>query len=111
MRLRPRQELFAREYVKTGVAAHAYRNAGYEATGEAAYSCAWQVMRSSRVKERIKELEAQAIEASELTKDKLLGWVVDIARRAKEKGDLSAEGINAKRKGVPATLFYRVIAY
>lgn len=97
MALLPRQELFARYYVKTGIAAVAYRKAGYECTGEAVYSTAHAIRRNPKVKERIEELEAQAIKAADLTKDRLLGWLVDIAKRAKEKGDLSAEGANVQR--------------
>ena len=93
MALRPRQELFAREYVRTGIAAVAYRNAGYEAKGETAYSCAFQVMRSKRVKDRIRELKAQAIDAAELTKDRLLGASWDLYLLAIEQGNLSVAGV------------------
>ena len=97
MSLNWRQEQFCRYYVQIGILAEAYRRAGYQSRGEATYPAACQVFRSIKVKERIKELEAQAIAASDLTKERLLGWCVDIANRAKSEGNLSVEGVMLER--------------
>lgn len=92
MPLNLRQERFCREYVKTGIAGEAYRRAGYRSTGEAIYFNASRLKAMDKVKSRIEELTDQAIDAADLTKDKLLGRAVEIMNRAKEQGNVGAEG-------------------
>lgn len=65
------------------MAAHAYRLAGYKAKGDAAYVSACQILGNRKVKERLEELEKEAIDAAELTKDKIMGQFLDVLSKAK----------------------------
>jgi len=95
--LNPRQERAARIYVQTGIKSEAYRRAGYKCVGEAVYPAANQLFRNKKVKDRVAELEAEAIEASELTKERLLGQGMDILAKAKGQGNLSVAGAMVER--------------
>ncbi len=72
-RLKPRQEKFVREYLKTGIATKAYQEAGYRsATYQVAAICASQALRFPKVKARIEELRMGIAKRADCTEDAII---------------------------------------
>ena len=85
-----RHERFCRMWIKTGVAAQAYRKAGYVASTRASLdACASRLLGHAKVKRRITELKKQMASRNRITVDSLLEELAtdrDAARRLDQPG-------------------------
>ncbi len=98
MSLNWRQEQFCRYYVQIGILAEACRRAGYpDSANDYASKQGSRLMKNEAVKERIQELEAEAFDASELTKDRLLGQLIEVLKGARESKNWNAASATLER--------------
>lgn len=80
-KLTPKQELFAQTYIKTGNASEAYREA-YDTskyTEKSINEKASQFLKHVKIKSRIEELKKQLEKKHDITKDKILNHLCNIA--------------------------------
>lgn len=84
----PRHERFAREYVIDGNATQAYIRAGYSATGAAGNAA--RLIANDSVRTRIAELQGKAAQKLELTQEKILRDIEEIAEEARSEGQFAA---------------------
>ena len=109
----PRHEIFAREYVKTGEAAEAYRRAFPNCKSDlAAKANGWRLLRpksnyvhaSKAVHKRVEELRAIVAKKSDITMDKILSdyqYALEIAKGKDEANNIiSAATAQAKLVGL-----------
>lgn len=85
----PKQEAFARAYVKTGNASEAYRQAGYSQaqSDEAIHQNASKLL--TKVLPRVEQLQQKVIERHDITIDTIAGMLKedrDLARTHKQSG-------------------------
>ena len=86
-----RHERFCRAFIKTNVAARAYRKAGYEATTRASLdTAASRLLRHVKVKRRLTELRQQMADRNRITVDTLLQDLADDRKLARDLGQPSA---------------------
>jgi phage terminase small subunit len=80
-----RQERFAQAYVACGVAAKAYREAGYE--GKAAFVNGHEVLTNPNVRARIAEIRQQNEAKAEFTRQEAIRHMAEIARYGERDSD------------------------
>ena len=87
--LNPRQERFCREYIKLGVASHAYAKAYRlaDANSGTARVNSTRLKQMSAVRERIEELAAEAIQVSDLSLEVVVRGIAKEAATAKSSRD------------------------
>ena len=87
----PRHERFARYYMRTGNAAASYLKAGYEPTTRNALDVnACRLLRHSKVRGRIRELQRQMATRNRITVDSLLDDLQADRALARELGQTAA---------------------
>jgi phage terminase small subunit len=74
-------ERFAQNYAKTPIVTRAYENAGYEATGDSAYTCGYRLLGNVRIRKRITYLNALAFDAIGVTHDDTIRRLAEIAQQ------------------------------
>ena len=80
MAITARRRQFCREYIKDHNATQAYKRAGYTANGQAAHSCAYDILSNTEVKAYIAQLEAEQAQRLGLRADEILKAHVRIAK-------------------------------
>ncbi len=76
--LNVRQQRFVTEYMRTGIAARAYRLAGYQnSTRNALDSAASQLLRNIKIKRELKRRKREMLKRSDITIEKLLSDAED----------------------------------
>lgn len=87
----PRHERFARAFMKCGVAARAYRKAGYNNTSRNGLDVnACRLLRHTKVKRRLTELRQQMADRNRITVDSLLQDLAEDRALARTLGQPSA---------------------
>jgi hypothetical protein len=117
--LRPRQEAFARNIVKSvkdGTSiARAYEQSGYRTSGHASEAAASRLLKDVEVQRRIDELSRRAVQKSGVTIEKLLSELsrtIDDARSEKQNNvvvkalELSAKLVGLLREKVDVNVEY-----
>ena len=88
--LSPRQEKFAREYVKTGVGALAARKAGYSSKSGADKVTASQLLTNHNVSEAVQKLRQRLAEKLDISREKLINDTAHIAEQAHIEGEYAS---------------------
>jgi phage terminase small subunit len=92
MQLTQRQETFCQEYIKTGNASEAYR-AAYSSSNmkpETVWSKGCRLLKHDKVRARLEELRAPAVESARVTLEAHLNRLEELSRLAQEEGQVSA---------------------
>jgi hypothetical protein len=80
-----RHELFLREYLKTGIAAEAYRRVYPNHTGNSARVSASKVLSKANIKRRLAELRGRVMKRSDVTIERILEEYEDARKLAIEQ--------------------------
>lgn len=96
----PKHERFAQSIAKGIAGSTAYREAGYQAGGNAAEAAASRLLRDVKVQERIAELKDRGAQRAEVTIESLIREVGELQDAAKEAKQISAAvaALTAKAK-------------
>jgi phage terminase small subunit len=100
-----RHEKFAQGLAQGMSATEAYRQAGYDAKGNAAEVAASRLIRNTKVASRVEELKTRAAASVQISKEWVLEQLVDNLKLAKEQGQLAPANRAAELLGKELGMF------
>jgi len=96
LKLTPKQELFAQEYVKTSNASEAYRTAYDVSTtnDKTINPMASKLLKKDVISAKIKELQGELQDSHKITKDFIVKELLYVIEKSKENDKIDTTGIN-----------------
>lgn len=101
----PRHEKFAQGLAQGMSAGEAYRQAGYDAKGNAAEAAASRLLKNVKVHSRVEELKNRAAASVQISREWVLEQLVDNLSLAKQQGDFGPANRAAELLGKELGMF------